>query len=266
MNQLVRLPDFERAQDGYQLSKDAKTALYLAKIALVVGPAGSGRNTAVAELRTHYPDTYKHVISKTTREIRYKNGIPIESNGDPYWFCSEDEVLADILKGDFIEWAIIHRQQVSGLHYRELLPAIANDQFAIKDMEPVGAANVHRRKSAVHLMYVVPALTFDNWLSHLRGRSDLPDDEIRRRLTSADSELQEAVVGGPYRLFINDQPGELSENIHHALTEPELYPPDQEEQDRVAAIAVQLRQELAYFMVGKTFHVVADYPSAQPTV
>jgi guanylate kinase len=211
MNALKHISEFQSLLAEYKLSSSAIETLKQTNLALLVGPTGAGRNTIVTELLK--TGDYYHIVSDTTRELRLKDGIHIEKNGREYWFRSEEDVLADLRKGEYVEAAIIHKQQVSGWNVREIEAALKAQKIAIKDIEPSGAAWVHRIKKDVMIIFVVPP-SFDVWMSRLRSRSELPEDEIRRRLQSACDEMHTALTNDYYAFVVNDKLEDAVVTIH----------------------------------------------------
>jgi guanylate kinase len=201
MNQLVHVDEFEALLKGYHPSELAKDTLKVVPLALLVGPSASGRNTLVNELVK--TGKYYHIVSDTTREKRVKDGKTIEVDGREYWFHSEEEVLTGLKRGEYIEAAIIHNQQVSGINFRELIAAHEAGQIAIKDIEPAGAATYHALKpDALIIFSVVPS--FDIWMERLHSRGQMAPDELLRRMQSAEGELETALQSDYYRFIIND--------------------------------------------------------------
>lgn len=200
MNKLHRIDDFRRVLANYQVSDSAKSLLEKLQLVLLVGPSSSGRNTIINELCQS--GSYHYIISDTTRKPRENNGI-LEQNGHEYWFRTEDEVLADLNAGEFLEAAIIHDQQVSGISMRELAAAAQHNQVAINEIEVVGADNIHAAKPDTLFLFILPP-SFDEWLVRMNTRSILPEDEITRRLTSAVNELSIALERDYYRFVVND--------------------------------------------------------------
>lgn len=211
MNALKHISEFQSLLANYQLSPLAIQTLTQTQIALLVGPTGAGRNTIIAELLK--TGDYHHIVSDTTRELRVKDGVPIEKNGREYWFRSEEEVLADLRKGAYVEAAIIHKQQVSGWNVREIEAALQVQKIAIKDIEPSGAASVHRIKPDASIIFVVPP-SFNDWMTRLRSRSYLPEDELRRRLQSACDEMRTALSSDYYTFVVNDKLETAVATIH----------------------------------------------------
>ena len=201
MNSLGLLSEFQAVLRNYKPHPDAIHALEKLKLVLLVGPTSSGRNTIINHLLT--TDAYHSVISDTTRKPRENNGI-LEQNGREYWFRSEEEILADLRQGLFLEAAIIHQQQVSGISLRELQNVLADHKIAINEVQPDGAANVHKYspKNSI-IMFVLPP-SFDEWMTRMTIRGSLPEDEITRRLESAVAELETALSADYYTFVIND--------------------------------------------------------------
>lgn len=200
MNQLVHADEFREALKGYRLADAAKKILKDVRLALFVAPSASGRNTIIRELVK--TGRYHFIVSDTTRQPRVNNGV-LEQNGREYWFRSEDEVLGEIQRGEFLEAAVIHNQQVSGISVRELVKAKDDNKVAITDIEIIGAANVHRLKPETTIIFMVPP-SFDIWLERIHSRGTMAPDEFMRRMESAERELSTALRADYYRFILND--------------------------------------------------------------
>jgi guanylate kinase len=211
MNQLAHIDEFRKALSTPHLSASAQKTLAATPLVLLVGVTSSGRNTIIRELLK--TGDYHYIISDTTRQPRVKNGVPIEKDGRDYWFRSEEDMLADIQDGEFLEAAIIHEQQVSGTSIREIEKASQAKHIAIADVEPVGAANIHELKEDATIIFVVPP-NLDELLSRLRSRSDLPEDEIRRRIEGACKELAMVLQEDYYTFVCNDVLEDAVADVH----------------------------------------------------
>jgi guanylate kinase len=175
------------------VSEAAKQIMKNTKLVLLVGPTSSGRNTIINELLKS--GEYHYIISDTTRQPRVNNGL-LEQNGREYWFRSEEEVLEDLRKGEFLEAAIIHNQQVSGITSED-------NKVAINEIETVGADNIHKINPGAMFFFIVPP-SVDEWLVRMRARGELPPAEIRRRLESAVHEMATALERDFYCFVVND--------------------------------------------------------------
>jgi guanylate kinase len=155
---------------------------------------------------------YHPIVTDTTRPPRVNNGV-LEQDGVEYFFRTEQTILDDLRNGQFIEAAIIHNQQVSGVRVREIEKAKNEGKIAITDIEPVGAHNVMQAKPNTTAIFLLPP-SFDEWLSRLKKRNPhMTDEELRRRLTSAAKEFRMALDHDYYTLIINDNLQKATEQV-----------------------------------------------------
>jgi guanylate kinase len=210
MNELVHAAEFKTALANYHLSSQAIHTLSQTELVLLVAPSSSGRNTIIVELLK--TGDYYFVVSDTTRQPRINNGVP-EKNGREYWFRSESEVLADIQNGKFLEAAIIHDQQVSGISIRELQKASEAGKIAITDAEIEGAGNASKWKQDTIAIFVLPP-SFEEWQRRIKHRGHMEPLEYKRRMISAMKEYETALSRSYYRFVINDTIEHAAEQIN----------------------------------------------------
>ena len=86
-------------------------------VIVVTGPSGAGKGTLIRGLVERVPGL-EIAVSATTRQRR-----PGETDGNEYWFLSDDEFTRRIDTGDFLEWV----SYVSGRRYGTLRSEI--DRF-----------------------------------------------------------------------------------------------------------------------------------------
>lgn len=243
MNQLRHADEFRRILANHHLSDTAKQTLAGVRLVLLVGPTSSGRNSIINELLK--TGEYHYIISDTTREPRVKDGVPVEQNGREYWFRSEGEVLDELQDGEFLEAALIHGQQVSGVSIREIEKARAAGRIAITDIEPQGAAWVHGLKPDTLIVFVVPP-SLDALLQRLHRRSDLPDSEIRRRLQTSAEECTRALSADYYTFVINDEFAKAVAEVD-GLVRRQM-PPSHVVQQAARAAAEQLVRDIEVYL------------------
>jgi guanylate kinase len=207
-NKLKHLEEFQKALENYSISDASKQILLSTKLALMVGPTSCGRNTVIRELVKH--GGYQFLVSDTTRAMRMNDGV-MEQNGVEYWFRSEEDVLADLKAGTFLEAAIIHAQQVSGVSMRELQSARDHGAIGTTDIEIVGVDNIMAINPSAHAIFVLPP-SFDEWQNRLHHRGAMAPAEKRRRMESAVEEFAHALEVDYYRFVIND-------TIEHAVSQ-----------------------------------------------
>jgi guanylate kinase len=209
MNQLQHIDEFRHVLEHYRLSDEAKLTLKDLRLVLMVGPTSSGRNTIIRELVK--TGRYHFIVSDTTRKPRINDGT-LEESGREYWFRTEEDMLEELKKGQFLEAAIIHNQQVSGMSIRELEIARKTNKIAIDEVEIAGAGNTYIAKPDTIIIFSVPP-GFDVWMKRLQGRGKMPEDEVRRRLESACDEFEAALTHDYYHFVVNDDIAETVATI-----------------------------------------------------
>lgn len=243
VNELKHLDDFRKVLKDFHLSDSAKQTLDQTKVVLLVAPTAAGRNTIINELLKG--DGYHYIVSDTTRHPRVNNGIP-EQDGREYWFRDEESVLQDLRNGEFLEAAVIHNQQVSGISIRELEKAHQAKQIAITDIEIAGAAHIHNHKPDAIVLFIVPP-ALDTWLARIHGRGDMPAEELKRRLESACKEFATALASDYYTFVLNNDFHEAVTEIHE-LVVLNRHDPHRDEQAR--RVAEQLYRDTQVYLKG----------------
>lgn len=212
-NQLVHLSEFKALLDNYQMSEESRQLLASTKLVLLAATTSSGRNTLIRQLLK--TDKYHYIVSDTTRQPRINDGV-YEQNGVEYWFRSEQEILEDLRRGKFLEAAVIHDQQVSGVSIRELEKAIGKGKVPITDIEVVGVESVVRVKPDTIAIFVLPP-SFEEWQRRIKERGGMSSAEFCRRLTSAAKEFEMALAEDYYIFAVNDQLENAARDINHIV-------------------------------------------------
>ncbi|MDB5185025.1 MAG: guanylate kinase [Candidatus Saccharibacteria bacterium] len=208
-NHLDHIDAFDTALQNYQLAPSALHTLSQTELVILVAPTSCGRSTLIRHLlRT---GDYYFIISDTTRQPRSNDGV-MEQDGVEYWFRNESDMLADIQAGKFLEAAVIHKQQVSGISMRELAKATEAGKIALTDAEIAGADNVHRLKPDTILLFVLPP-SFEEWQRRINHRGVMEAGEYKRRMESAAAEFAHALQRDYYRFVINDTVENAAEQV-----------------------------------------------------
>lgn len=227
---------FEEVLDGYQVSDDSRKILASAPIVILSGVAGGGRNTVINYLVDHYD--YKFIVSDTTRPPKLRNGV-MERHGVNYYFRDEDDLLADLRDGKFIEAEIIHNQQVSGMSVREVERIIATGKIPINECEFGGAnAVAHAKPDAVIIGLLPP--NYQEWMRRLTSREAISPQELRNRLVTARDVLENMLSQSYFRFAINDSVERCAAVIDRAVRGND----DDTEAIRAKAVAGQILQEV----------------------
>jgi guanylate kinase len=233
MNELKNLPVFKEILQTYQPAVTATLLLEDIRLVLLVGPSLAGRNTTIRTLLE--TGRYHYIISDTTRQPRINDGVP-EQNGREYWFRSEAEVLEELQAGAFLEAAVIHEQQVSGISLRELQKAHDEHKIAITDIEIAGVDNIIQVKPTTLAIFMLPP-SFEEWQRRLQQRGAMDQSEVRRRLQGACRELKAALKQPYYVFVINESIEQAADDVNKlALGQP----PQSQAQHKGRELASQL--------------------------
>ena len=168
------------------------------RIVVLSGPSGSGKTTLVRELVNRAPVKLIKSVSATTRPPR-----PGEVNGDDYWFLSDAEFRRRLESLEFIEFAEVF---ASGFLYgtlkSDLDRAWLQQGWAFLEIDVQGAMKVVQQyPDAVTIFLSTPSSA--EFERRLRARGTETEAVIRRRLATAENELQQA---GRYKyVVVNDQ-------------------------------------------------------------
>lgn len=228
---------FQQILTSYQVSERAKQALKELDLVLLLAPTSTGRNTIIRHLQS--TGRYYYVVSDTTRPPRINDGI-LEQNGKEYWFRTEEEILADLKAGEFLEAELIHNQQVSGISMRELLKAKAERKIAITDIDLDGTHKVTSAKpDTTAIMFLPPS--YEEWQHRIAQRGAMGQEEYQRRLETAYKIFSDGLKQDYYRFVIAENVKQ-SASIIDAMVKGGPNP----HQDRGKALVRQLKSQLSH--------------------
>ena len=216
---LKEIEQFKEVLRKYRVSDDGRNKLKEIELVLLRAPSAGGRNTIIRELLK--TGKYASFVTDTTRPPRLNDGV-LEQDGVEYWFRSEEEMLEDLRRGNYIEAEIIHNQQVSGMSIRELQSAAQHGKISISDIHFEGVSNVMDAKPDTHAIFITPP-SFEEWVKRLRGRGEMTDEEFRNRFESAEHDYAHALNNDYYTFVVNDSYLLSADHIRH-IVETNDYP------------------------------------------
>jgi guanylate kinase len=153
-------------------------------VLVVTGPSGAGKGTLIRELVQRVPEI-EATVSATTRERRQG-----EENGREYWFLSDNDFLARVERGEFLE----HVEYVSGHRYgtlRSELDRIAgNGHVPLLELETEGALDVKDKVPGAVTIFI--SARVDELERRLRERATESSGEIHERIELARKQLEQA--------------------------------------------------------------------------
>lgn len=157
------------------------------KLFLISGPSGVGKGTVIGLLKAKYPQ-FVYPISHTTRAMRES-----EKEGDVYHFIGEEEFQKGIADGDFLEWAQVHQSHYYGTLKRPIIEALETGKVVVREVDVQGFHSIRKVVSAQNLVTIfIKAESMQKLLDRIAKRGKLPEEEIRRRMESAQKELSYA--------------------------------------------------------------------------
>ncbi|NLA43082.1 hypothetical protein GX865_02925 [Candidatus Saccharibacteria bacterium] len=188
---------------NYQPSRAAVNLIQSAKIVLLVGISGAGKDTIKRKLLAR-PD-FKDIISHTTRPPRMENGA-MEVPGENYHFVGMDVAKKMLENQEFIEAKFVHGSVVYGTSVKEVEDAYKQGKIAITDLDVQGVEEYKQLSQDVVAIFILPP-DFETWQERLRTRYETDEEfwsEWPRRRESAISELRFALEVPYYHFIIND--------------------------------------------------------------
>jgi guanylate kinase len=153
-------------------------------VLVVTGPSGAGKGTLIRELVDRVPGI-EVTVSATTRDRRRG-----EQDGREYWFLTDEDFLARVARGEFLE----HVEYVSGHRYgtrRSELDRIAvNGHVPLLELETEGALRVKHEVPGAVTIFI--SARVDELERRLRERATESAGEIGERIELARQQLDQA--------------------------------------------------------------------------
>jgi guanylate kinase len=161
---------------------------------VIAGPAGSGKSTLCDRLVHELPE-FSRVVTTTTRPARQG-----EINGIHYHFFSPAEFKRRIAAQEFLEWAQVHGEHEDRLYgtlKSSVLDPLADGQNLVMSIDVQGVENLRRvAQTDARLRRAMTTIFIrvdrERLISRMRERAKDHEDEIARRMATAEAELREA--------------------------------------------------------------------------
>ena len=198
---LNHLDEFKQILSNYHVADTSSQVLKKINLLLLSAPTATGANTIINQLLK--TGNYYYIVSDTTRPPKFRDGA-MEQNGVQYFFRSELEILRELKEGKYLEAAVIHNQQVSGISLRELEKALVLENIAITEVEVQGSATIYHAKPDSICVFMLPP-SFDEWQRRIRTRESMNETELKNRLSSALGQIIAALENDYFKLVINDK-------------------------------------------------------------
>jgi guanylate kinase len=158
---------------------------------VLAGPAGSGKSTLCDRL-VEAGMGFSRVVTSTTRAPR--SG---EANGVHYHFFGAAEFDAKVAAGEFLEWAWVHGDRRYGTLAASVLGPLLEGKNLVMSVDVQGVESLRRIAAKNSFLKRVMTTVFivvdrERLLARMRARGKDDEDEIARRMATAEAELREA--------------------------------------------------------------------------
>jgi len=158
---------------------------------VLAGPAGSGKSTLCDRLVSANMG-FTRVVTSTTRAPREG-----EVNEVHYHFFTPEEFDAKIAAGEFLEWAWVHGKRRYGTLAASVLGPLLKGSDLVMSVDVQGVASLRRiaaqnpfLKRVMTTVFIV--VDYERLLARMRERGKDDEQEIARRMATAEAELREA--------------------------------------------------------------------------
>lgn len=152
---------------------------------VVSGPSGSGKGTILQGLMEQEKNAV-FSVSATTRAPR-----PGEIDGVHYFFISEEKFQNMVDQDEFLEYADVFGMNKYGTPRAYVEQQLGQGKDVVLDIDVVGALNVKKAMPEAVMVFVIPP-TRAELERRLRGRGTEGEEQIRRRLETAMTEVSKA--------------------------------------------------------------------------
>lgn len=196
------MEDLERLIANYRPTEAAVELVKKAKITLLAGISGAGKDTV--KRRLLQDAAFRDIVSHTTRAPRLNNNRS-EVDGVDYHFIDLAEARRMLEGREFIEAKFVHGT-VYGTSVAELQRIFEAGQLAITDVDVQGVAEYEAMAPQSVSIFLVPP-DYESWMARLQSRYISEQEfaaEWPKRRDSSIKELTEALRVPYYHVVIND--------------------------------------------------------------
>ena len=161
---------------------------------LLLGPSGVGKGTQITLLHERHQE-FVFPKSVSTRKMR-----PGESQGNPYFFITDEEFDEHISQHDFLEYAVVHRAARYGTLKAPIKASLEQGKTVLKELDIQGLIEIQKTMSAgeadflkgkLKSVFIMPP-DEETLVERITGRSDIKEAELNTRLESARQEMAQA--------------------------------------------------------------------------
>lgn len=155
-------------------------------IVVIEGPSGVGKDSIVAGLKSKYPNTFVKAPSTTSRQMREH-----ESEGNPYYFVSEEEFKKMLKEGEFFEHTMRHGtyRGMSKKHFNKI---INQGLFPVKDCDKIGLEALRREYGFDRVFGIFVTCPKEMIIERLKARGDSGED-LQKRINNYEELMKDHI-------------------------------------------------------------------------
>ena len=185
------------------------------KLYVITGPSGTGKGCICKEILKEIDNEFS--VSMTTRPAREG-----EVHGKDYYFVSEEEFLANVERGNFLEHARVF-DNLYGTPKDMVMKQLVKGRNIILDIDVQGALQVKKAMPEAIMIFLLPP-SLDELRRRLEGRATDSQDVIEKRLGQA---LNEIKLIGEYDYYVvNDDIEKAVSEVKSIMTAEKCRVPD----------------------------------------
>lgn len=154
------------------------------KTVIFCAPSGAGKSTIVRHILAHYPGVFEFSISATSRSPRGS-----EKDGEDYYFIEAARFRELIAQDAFVEHEEVYKDRFYGTLKSEVERIWNDGKTIIFDVDVKGAYNLKKYFGSDALSFLIVPPSLEILEKRLRGRGTDSEEDIRTRLSKAESEI-----------------------------------------------------------------------------
>ena len=167
-------------------------------------PSGTGKDTVIKALKGKGMD-FHVVASVTTRAPRVG-----ESEGNPYYFVTEEQFKGMVKRNELIEYAQVHGNWY-GQPLQQITDNLRKGRDVLLKIDVQGATTVRQKVPGAIYIFLVPG-SIEELVERLTNRQTETEEERQRRLADAQHELAQREH---YDYAIVNRQGELDDAVEN---------------------------------------------------
>ena len=169
---------------------------------IISGPSGAGEDSIIDGLSERL--NIEKIITSTTRAPREG-----ESQGDPYYFVSEEEFKRYIDEGAMVEWAKQYNGNLYGVTQEEFERAQKTGDIALWKIEYKGVLDAKEKFPGIVAIFIM-AESLEVLEDRIRRRAEVTDEYVEERMAYTREWLNHTDV---YDYTVINKEGKLEDAI-----------------------------------------------------